>query len=319
MAASGEAALEALQSTQHAGRPYSLVLIDSRVPGMHGFALAQRIREEQSPAPAMLMMMGGAHRRTNIVLCQLLHGIRCALGLATREAPPQPVPPLPDRGAGPMNVLVAEDNLVNQKLVVRMLEKRGHSVTLASNGREALQAWEKQRFDLILMDVQVPEMGGFEVSASIREREKSTGAHIPIVALTAHAMSGDRERCLAAGMDGYIAKPIRAQELFETIERGWRGWAGGDLVAIAVQPRNRGNLAADGPSPGRRPVGRGLSAGAPRSQADEAGFGGLRAGVEVAAQNVSLSANCTRRGCRAPVTTPNDGEPRLPTGLPNWA
>jgi two-component system, sensor histidine kinase and response regulator len=116
-------------------------------------------------------------------------------------------------------VLLAEDNPVNQRLAVRLLEKRGHSVVVAGNGREALEALEKQSFDLVFMDVQMPEMDGLEATAAIREKEKGSGVHRPIIALTAHAMKGDRERCLASGMDGYLTKPIRPQELDEILEQ----------------------------------------------------------------------------------------------------
>jgi PAS domain S-box-containing protein len=116
-------------------------------------------------------------------------------------------------------VLLAEDNLVNQKVAVRFLEKRGHTVVLAESGNKALDAWRKQTFDIILMDIQMPEMDGFEATSRIREHEKSTGQHIPIIALTAHAMVGDRERCLAAGMDDYVSKPIDAADLFAAIDR----------------------------------------------------------------------------------------------------
>jgi CheY-like chemotaxis protein len=113
---------------------------------------------------------------------------------------------------------LAEDNHVNQILAVRLLEKRGHHVQIAGDGREALEKLKTADFDLVLMDVQMPVMGGFEATAAVRETEKSTGKHIPIVALTAHAAPGDRERCLAAGMDGYVTKPIHPEELFEQIE-----------------------------------------------------------------------------------------------------
>jgi CheY-like chemotaxis protein len=115
-------------------------------------------------------------------------------------------------------VLLAEDNLVNQRLVVRLLEKRGHRVVVAATGLEALKALEKESFDLVLMDVQMPDMDGLEATAAIREREKDTGVHQAVVALTAHAMKGDREKCLAAGMDGYLTKPIRPQELDQLLE-----------------------------------------------------------------------------------------------------
>ena len=119
-----------------------------------------------------------------------------------------------------LRILLAEDNLVNQKMAVRVLAKLGYQAVVAENGAEALRALEAPgRFDLVLMDVQMPEMGGLEATAAIREREKGTGRHIPIVAMTAHAMKGDRERCLAAGMDDYLAKPVRAEELNEAIQR----------------------------------------------------------------------------------------------------
>jgi two-component system sensor histidine kinase/response regulator len=118
-----------------------------------------------------------------------------------------------------LRVLLAEDNAVNQRLATRLLEKRGHSVVVAGDGREALAAIAKESFDLVLMDVQMPEMDGFEATAAIREKEKSSGVYLPIVALTAHAMKGDREKCLAGGMDGYLTKPIRPQELDEVLQQ----------------------------------------------------------------------------------------------------
>ena len=122
------------------------------------------------------------------------------------------------RTAGPLAVLLAEDNVVNQKLATRLLEKMGHRVMLAANGAEAVRLHGSSQFDLILMDVQMPEMNGFEATAQIRDREKRTGDHIPIVALTAHAMQGDRDRCLAAGMDDYLSKPLNANALAEKLE-----------------------------------------------------------------------------------------------------
>jgi CheY-like chemotaxis protein len=118
-----------------------------------------------------------------------------------------------------LRILLAEDNAVNQLLATRLLVKRGHRVTVVANGREALEALEKDTFDLALMDVQMPELNGFEATAVIREKEKTSGNHLTVIAMTAHAMAGDRERCLKAGMDDYIAKPIRTQELTELLGR----------------------------------------------------------------------------------------------------
>jgi len=115
-------------------------------------------------------------------------------------------------------VLLTEDNTINRTLVVRLLSKRGHSVVVALNGKQAVSAHEKQAFDLVLMDIQMPEMDGFEATAAIRQKEKAMGKHIPIIALTAHAMKGDRERCLAGGMDGYVSKPVQAEELIQAVE-----------------------------------------------------------------------------------------------------
>jgi CheY-like chemotaxis protein len=118
-----------------------------------------------------------------------------------------------------LHLLLAEDNVVNQRLAVRLLEKRGHTVVAVGNGQEALAALRQQRFDLVLMDVQMPEMDGLEATAAIREHEKQSGSHLPIIAMTAHAMQGDRERCLAAGMDDYVVKPMQATDLYAAIER----------------------------------------------------------------------------------------------------
>jgi two-component system, sensor histidine kinase and response regulator len=113
---------------------------------------------------------------------------------------------------------LAEDNAVNQVLAVRLLEKRGYSVVVAANGQAAVEAFEKEPFHLVLMDIQMPGMDGFEATRTIREKEKSTGKHIPIVAMTAHALKGDQDRCMAAEMDGYVSKPIRSMDLFAVME-----------------------------------------------------------------------------------------------------
>ena len=147
-----------------------------------------------------------------------------------------------DAALPPLRVLVVEDNQVNQLVTRRLLEKQGMDVALASNGNEAVEAWEREEFELILMDIQMPLMDGFGATAQIRERERRRGGRIPILALTAHAARGDRERCLAAGMDGYVAKPIEIRALMEAIRAVTSGAAGvaGDRERDAVEPAARG-------------------------------------------------------------------------------
>jgi CheY-like chemotaxis protein/HPt (histidine-containing phosphotransfer) domain-containing protein len=150
----------------------------------------------------------------------LFDAVVTCLGISLRrDSVSEPDAPQPGGPPRNLHILLAEDNAVNQRLIVRLLEKRGHRVTIAGNGREALAALERERFDLALMDVQMPEIDGFETTAAIRSGEQASGRHLPILAMTAHAMKGDRERCLEAGMDGYISKPIQAAELYAVIER----------------------------------------------------------------------------------------------------
>jgi CheY-like chemotaxis protein len=152
---------------------------------------------------------------------QLLESIQAALGRqAAGGAPPARITRQSLRAGEPkLRVLLAEDNAVNQKLALRLLEKQGHSALVVGTGRAALEALDEQEFDVVLMDVQMPDMDGLEATAAIREREKGNGKHVPIIAMTAHAMTGDQERCLAAGMDGYISKPISGQALATEINR----------------------------------------------------------------------------------------------------
>jgi signal transduction histidine kinase/CheY-like chemotaxis protein len=234
----GEEALEQLCAAWEAGEPYGLILTDMHMPAMDGFALVERIRQRPELCTATIMMLTSAGHRGDAARCQelgvsayLLKPIRQS---ELREAVAQVLGAREQKGAIPLitryslqdarepsaslRVLLAEDNLVNQRLTTRLLEKRGHYVTVAGNGREAVAALEKESFDLVLMDVQMPEMDGVEATAAIRGMEKGSGNHLPIVALTAHAMKGDREKCLAGGMDGYLTKPIRPQELDELLE-----------------------------------------------------------------------------------------------------
>jgi CheY-like chemotaxis protein len=226
------AALAALERAGRAGEPFALVLIDGHMPGMDGFALAARIRQDPGLSGTTLVMLTSGGQAGEVARCrelgigsylmkpikqtELLRAIGSALHLI-RRGEPKPVVAVP-RDTRSLRVLLAEDNLVNQRLAVRLLEKAGHTATVADNGKQALAALERERFDLVLMDVEMPEMGGLEATAAVRAREKITGRHVPIIAMTAHAMTGDRDRCLAAGMDGYVAKPVQAQELCRMID-----------------------------------------------------------------------------------------------------
>ena len=233
-----EEALEQLCAALAMGDPFELILTDMHMPKMDGFALVERIRQRPELSAATIMMLTSAGHRGDAARCEelgvsayLLKPIRQSL---LREAVARVLGTKEQEGAIPLitrhslqgsqkpsaslRILLAEDNLVNQRLAMRLLEKRGHSVVVAGNGRETLAAFESGGFDLILMDLQMPEMDGFEATAAIRDREREGGNRISIVALTAHAMKGDREKCLAAGMDGYLTKPIRPQELDELLE-----------------------------------------------------------------------------------------------------
>jgi signal transduction histidine kinase/CheY-like chemotaxis protein len=233
----GEAALAKLLEAQQAGEPFALILMDMHMPNMDGFELIERIRRSPHPSAVTIMMLTSAGHRGDAARCQelgvaayLLKPIRQS---ELREAIARVLGAREQKGAIPLitryslqdarepsaslRVLLVEDNRVNQRLATRLLEKRGHFVSIAGDGREALAALEKESFDLVLMDLQMPQMDGFEATTVIREKEKTTGNHLPIVALTAHAMKGDREKCLAGGMDAYLTKPIRPHELDELL------------------------------------------------------------------------------------------------------
>jgi PAS domain S-box-containing protein len=225
-----EAALREVKQAARCGHPYTIVLIDAKMPGTDGATLAQYIRDDPEVTVATVMMVapndltddheGGAHSPTCTFLgkpvrpSELRAALRDALGIDPDRSPAA----APDAPVRVLRILLAEDNAVNQKLVVRVLERRGHAVTVASDGLQAVAALRRERFDLVLMDVQMPEMDGFEATARIREHERSTGSHIPIIALTAHAMKGDEDRCLQAGMDAYLSKPVESNALIQLIE-----------------------------------------------------------------------------------------------------
>jgi len=235
----GEQALVELATARNERRAFGLIVTDMHMPKMDGFELVEHIRERPELSTATIMMLTSAGHRGDAVRCQKL-GVSAYLLKPIRQSelreavakilgahePGGTIPLLTRYSLGDardrseiLRILVAEDNLVNQRLIVRLLEKRGHRVAVAANGQEVLAALEKDSFDLILMDVQMPEVDGFEATAAIRKKEKSTGLHQSIVALTAHAMKGDHEKCLARGMDGYLCKPIRPQELDEVLAR----------------------------------------------------------------------------------------------------
>jgi CheY-like chemotaxis protein len=237
LAASGSEALTLLEEAQAASAPFALMILDCHMGEMGGFELVEVIRQRPALAGIPIVMLTSAGVRGDVARCrelgiavhiakpvsqaQLVDSLRAALGCqAPGDAAPALIPHPTWRAEEPkLRVLLAEDNAVNQVLAVRLLEKQGHSTVVVGTGRAALEALDEREFDLVLMDVQMPDMDGFEATAAIREREKGNGKHVSIIAMTAHAMAGDQERCLAVGMDGYVAKPISGQALASEITR----------------------------------------------------------------------------------------------------
>jgi PAS domain S-box-containing protein len=236
LAESGPEGLTKLEAAKRADETFALILLDGQMPGMDGFSMAARIRDEVSASGTKMMMLtsagdlgDGQRCRENGISAYLMKPVRqkellgaiCAL---LKEEPEKAARELVTRHSlresrARARVLLVEDNMVNQKLALRLLEKRGFEVRIAGDGEIALKELERGTFQLVLMDMQMPNMDGFEATAAIRKKEETTGGHIPIIAMTAHALKTDEERCIAAGMDAYIAKPIRTDELFATIER----------------------------------------------------------------------------------------------------
>ena len=231
---SARQAIAVLRRSHSAGTRVPLVLTDVNMPEVDGFTLTEWIRQDPDLADTTVIVLTSAARPDDLKRCdelnvaahlmkpikqsELLGAIEMSLGTAV----------LVNEGAGansgesteplpPLNVLLVEDGLVNQKLAIGLLEKHRHSVVATSNGKEAIKALASRQFDVVLMDVEMPEMDGLEATAVIRAKERQTGEHVPIIAMTAHAMKGDRERCLAAGMDEYVSKPIRTEQLFNTL------------------------------------------------------------------------------------------------------
>ena len=233
VAPDGESALALYIAAAATSDPFDLILTDMHMPKMDGFDFVGRLQKNPDHKTATIMMLTSGGQRGDARRCEelgiaayLLKPVRqtelreaISRILSGREAPgalsmiTRDTLNREEGATKPMRILLAEDNFVNQKLAKRMLEKRNHSVTVVSNGKEALAELEKNSYDLVLMDMQMPEMDGFEATTLLRESEKITGSHQPVVAMTAMAMIGDRDRCMAAGMDGYLSKPIRPQEL----------------------------------------------------------------------------------------------------------
>jgi len=233
LASSGQEALVEMRRGEQAGKPYELVLLDVCMPGMSGFDVAGSIKEDADLAKATVMMLSSAGRRGDAARCEkmgveaylckpivrsdLQEAVLIALGARKHGNKSQLITCHSLREGRSLDILLAEDNTINQEFAVSLLSKHGHKVTVAANGKQAVRAVDEKHFDLVLMDVQMPEMDGLTATEVIREKEAATGRHTPIVAMTAHAMKGDKQRCIAAGMDGYISKPIQRTELFATI------------------------------------------------------------------------------------------------------
>ncbi|MGH9857446.1 MAG: response regulator, partial [Acidobacteriota bacterium] len=230
---SGYAALAEMKCSIVSNNRYPLILVDAMMPGMDGFALVQRIRQIPEFETSVIMMLSSLDLNSASVRCSemgidvylvkpikqsdLLDAILKVLGKKLDTAARvQSYRSEPQNG---LNILVAEDNAVNQRLVYKILVKQGHNVVITNNGLEAVSALEKESFDIVLMDVQMPVMDGLEATRLIREREQPLGRHTPIIALTAHAMQGDKENCLAAGMDAYLSKPVRAARVLELVQQ----------------------------------------------------------------------------------------------------
>jgi len=215
-----------------------LILLDAQMPGMGGFKVMEKLKEDPTLAGSSIMMLTSGGQRGDAARCRelgisaylvkpirqsdLLEAILMVLGQGTEQrAAPELVTRHTIREARrKLCILVAEDNAISRELVTRLLQKRGHTVLEVTTGREAVDLLDKDaaNCDLVLMDVEMPDMDGFQATAIIREKEKISGKHIPVIAMTANVMKGDRERCLAAGMDGYVPKPIKHQDLYETIQ-----------------------------------------------------------------------------------------------------
>jgi two-component system sensor histidine kinase/response regulator len=237
-AAGGDEALAEIKKAYESGHPYKLMLLDRQMPKTDGFEVARRIKKGPFGTDVEIVLLTSAGQKGDALRCKevgisgylpkpvkqadLLDGLRIALGRPSEKKGPVITQYAIQDARKRLNILLAEDNPINQQLAVMLLKKRGHRVVVASTGKEALDLWTKERFDLILMDVQMPEMDGLEATRLIREQEirnRKRGRAIPIVAMTGHAMKQDRKKCLAVGMVDYISKPISAERLFSIIDK----------------------------------------------------------------------------------------------------
>jgi len=235
-AAGAEDAIRFLKEAKTAGTPFKLMVADCHMPNVDGFMLVERVHKlpELDGLITVMLTSGGqlgdaarckelgigAYLIKPVLQSDLLETLLTVLGSRVDTALPKKLVTRHSlrEGRAPLRILLTEDNPVNQRLALRLLEKEGHVVEVADDGAKALDAWEHSNFDLILMDVQMPVMDGMEATAAIRHAEHATINHIPIIAMTAHAMAGDRQRFLNAGMDGYVSKPIHVRELLEEID-----------------------------------------------------------------------------------------------------
>ena len=244
---SGNEALSKMRESSRSGHSYPLVLLDAHMPNMDGFELAERISKNNRLAQATIMMLTSGHQKGDSIRCrevgisqylikpikqselfdaivnalyrgneEMKQKIRAYRRTRKKEYGDEFVAKAIGRK---LNLLLAEDNPINRKLAETLIRKKDWEIVSVCDGLEAVQAHDSEHFDVILMDVQMPKMDGFEATRIIREKEEETGEHIPIIAITAHAMKGDRDKCLEAGMDDYVSKPMKAQELYAAIAR----------------------------------------------------------------------------------------------------
>ena len=255
-ARNGMEAVDCMKTAKQSGHPFRLAIVDGHMPGMDGFDLAKNIKDDPRLSRALIMMLTSGGQRGDAARCrnlgiasylvkpvcksELLSAVVAILGEPLKDAGPRLITrhdlPKPPRK---LNILIAEDNAVNQVVIQRMLEKMAHATEIAANGKMALVLATTRKFDAVLMDVQMPEMDGLTATKRIRECEKSSGVRIPIIAMTAHAMKGDKERCLDAGMDAYVAKPVSRKDVEEALQMFFPQTAhfAGTNVALTPAPK----------------------------------------------------------------------------------